>query len=472
MTAQTKPREKCDGPGDGSRINAIIAACNRHDRFKLLEDDSVLPGDLDNPVHPAFHSLDNDDTMKQMLRLASQFLMHDTLLVFFIPLLFGRQLTGTVDGASKTYLSDPIANASEAQRDEYIFGVREALHCLGHSLQIQYAPPIKRVYARTLRSDRRPSHIATCSLAFQRKYSCSIELADFFGNYYHTEYAAASRCSQFRHDFLFATTLVHEIVHAVGVLRRGDLNEPHIRTDCPETEWGYGWEHFMFGNVFNPQDRTKTGTHLLMRKVWADQKIADSAGGKEYSDVPMSYIAQWFRQETWKTIAKNGPMVIPPPITHFKIQSSNNLGAWVVSSDQPEIQQNLSILHNCWKQKADSRKSSSPSVSVQSTTGKVKSDRIFWRARTTEQLLKPNVPIPLRIPKRLQHCLACGQIRPGKKHGINSPAQHEVCSESIQDLVEIGRCASPCKFSKKCASRKRQSDDHDENSRVRKMMKR
>jgi hypothetical protein len=48
----------------------------------------------------------------------------------------------------------------------------------------------------------------------------------------------------------------------------------------------------MFGNVINPQDRTRAGTHLLMRKIRADRNKADEAGGKGYTDVPMSYIAQ------------------------------------------------------------------------------------------------------------------------------------------------------------------------------------
>ncbi|KAL6172626.1 hypothetical protein ACJQWK_01775 [Exserohilum turcicum] len=44
----------------------------------------------------------------------------------------------------------------------------------------------------------------------------------------------------------------------------------------------------------------------------------------------MSYIAQWFREETWDLVNKQGPTAIAAPIAHFKIQSSNKLGAWVV----------------------------------------------------------------------------------------------------------------------------------------------
>lgn len=467
-----KEAEKRPAPERGFGINAIIAACNKHDRFRLLEDDTVLPGDLENPIHPAFSFFDSDGPMKQMLQLASQFIIHDSLLVFFVPLLYGRELVGTVNRASKTYLSDPIANVSEERKRMYIAEVREALHCLGHCIHFQYIPPIKRVYARTVRSDKRPAHIVTCCPAFQRRYSCRIELADSLGSYYTERYATASRCAQFRHDFLFATTLVHELVHAVGVLKRGDLNEPYIRTDYPETEWGYGWENFMFGCIINPQNRKTIGTHLLMRKVWADQDLANNAGGKEYSDLPMSYIAQWFRQETWSNIADQGPTAVPPPIAHFKIQSSNKFGAWIVSSDHPKIQPDLLALCKRWRQKTDSPTSSSQEDTPPPTTGKEKSHRIFWRARTAEQLQKSNVVAPVRIPKRILQCSACGQQLPDSRRKIVTSTLHSEGAVREAELVNVHRCASPCTSPVPNMSRKRHADGDHENSRVSKMVKR
>ncbi|KAF1844627.1 uncharacterized protein K460DRAFT_249139, partial [Cucurbitaria berberidis CBS 394.84] len=402
-------QKKPTTPKTGSGINSLIAACNTNDRFKLLEDDNVLPSDLDNSIHPIFSWFPCNGRMKQMLQLASQFITHDSLLVFFVPLLYGRELTGAINATSKTYLSDPLANVPEAKITEYIAGVREALHCLGHSIVFEFTPPAKRVYARTIRSNDKPTHTSTCCPAFQRRYSAKIEIADYFRTYYDDErgYAAASRCAQFRHDFLFASTLVHELVHAIGVLRRGNLNEPHIRADCPDTEWGYGWEHFMFGSIINPQDRTGHGTHLLMRKIWSDPKVADKAGGKEYCDVPMSYIAQWFRNKTWGTIDEHGPTAIPPPTAHFKIQSSKKHCAWVVATDCPEVKSDLIALHNGWKEYTQklqlsarsARGSSSPPAGVSVAT------KILWRLQTTEELQKTNVPFIVRIPKRMQQCL-------------------------------------------------------------------
>ncbi|CAO2648595.1 Nn.00g078620.m01.CDS01 [Neocucurbitaria sp. VM-36] len=403
MTDQITPREKRTALETGSGINRLIAACNKNDRFKLLEDDGVLSADLENPVHPIFCWFSCDGPMKQMLQLASQFITHNSLLEFFVPLLYGHELTGSIGGTRKNYLSDPLANVTEARKKEYIAGVREALHCLGHSLFFQFVPAVGRVYART------------------RKYSCNIEIADYFASYYEQgRYAAASRCAQFRHDFLFAATLVHEVVHAIGVLRRGNLIEPHIRADSPDNEWGYGWEHFMFGNIINPQDRSKPGTHLLMRKVWADQKVAEEAGGKEYCGVPMSWIAQWFRKETWDIIKEQGPTAIPPPTARFKIQSSNKFSAWVISSDCADVKQDLLTLHNEWEQRPPRSETGSQSSEGSSPppVRRDSSNKIYWRLRTPEELQKTNVPYIARIPKRVQQCLSCGQNMPGTKRSI------------------------------------------------------
>jgi hypothetical protein len=379
MTDQQAP-EKRTAPKTSSNINNLIAAANKDDRFKLLEDDCAQAANLDNPIHRVFQWLDCDGPMKQMLRLASQFLAHDSTLVFFIPLLYGRELTKTINNTTKTRLSDPLARASNAERENLIAGVRQALDCLAHNLELRFTEPEKRVYARTLTRTVRPIYTPKCCKIFQRRVTAVIEISDQFMHFYDSDdgYKTSSRCAQFRHDFLFAATLVHEIVHAVGIVRRGNLIEPSIRADDPDPEWGYAWEHFMFGCVINPQDRTHLGTHLLMRKIWADPRTADAAGGKEYSDVPVAYVAQWFRKETWKTVALQGPTAVPPPTTHFKIQSSRKYGGWVVSADCKDIKDDLIILQQRWKEKSR------------------KLGGIFWYAQTTEALQKANVPIPSR----------------------------------------------------------------------------
>jgi hypothetical protein len=412
--------EKRTAPETSSSINSLIAAANKNDRFKLLEDDCVHAADLDNPIHPVFSWLDSDGSMKQMLLLASQFLAHESTLVFFVPLLYGRELTKAVSKTTKTCLSDPFSCASSVEREQLIAGVRQALHCLAHTLELRFAKPEKHVYARTSTSAVRPVYTPTCCRAFQRRVTAVIEIADRFTHFYDSdEYKNSSRCAQFRHDFLFASTLVHEIAHAVGVMRRGNLIEPYIRADDPDSEWGYAWEHFMFGCVINPQDRTRLGTHLLMRKIWADSEMAEEAGGKEYSDVSAAYVAQWFRKDTWAIIARQGPTAILPPTTHFKIQSSRKYGGWIVSTDCNDIKDDLVILHQQWKENI--RKLTVNGGAVVAT------HRIFWRPQSTEALQKSNVTMPSRS------CwLSCDSQIGDKRHGVSvlksAIASGKICS--------------------------------------------
>ena len=231
-------------------INSLIEAANSNDRFKLLEDGAVLPANLTNPVHPIFHQLEGEKQFHLALQLASHFLLHDRLLEFFVPLLFGDELYDMQ--SKKTYLRDPLVNASKAKQASLLAAVRESLQGLAERVEICLSDHKKqRLYARTIASDYALKPGTTCCRAFQERVSPKIEITDKFLRYYNDAdgYAVASRCAQFRHDFLFATTLVHEIVHAAGIMRRGNLTEPHYRPDFPETEWGYAWENFMFGSV-------------------------------------------------------------------------------------------------------------------------------------------------------------------------------------------------------------------------------
>ncbi|KAH9882764.1 hypothetical protein J1614_000130 [Plenodomus biglobosus] len=443
-------------------INALIAACNNNDRFKLLQDDSVPRGNLNNPVHPAFSSLALEDgsNYTQAMRFASHLLAHDSLLTFFVPLLYGRQLTIYTDGKERTYLSDPLANVTKEQRQEYLDGVREALHCLGHSTRIDFVPPVHRVYARTKRSNAIPTHKTACCSQFQRMWSPCIEIADYFRAYYENGYSDASRCAQFRHDFLFATTLVHEIVHAFGVLRRGDLYEPHIRANDPNTEWGWAWENFMFGCIINPQQRSITGTHILMRKIWADDQAAEAAGGKEYYDVSMAWTAQWFRAETWDIVAERGPAAIPPPITHFKIQSSDRLGSWIISSHSEDVKDDLLALHNEWKARDDSlprdsttmAPTSSGNASVSPPTVGSRLPRLLWRPQSAEKLQKSNVTIPVREPLRMTTCKSCEQFLPKLGQRTNSKTQQRtqdpeeliITEKAMAECTWLCLCRPPC----------------------------
>jgi len=443
-------------PDISSSINSIIAAANKHDRYKLLEDDSLPAADLNNPIHPAFKWFDCNGPMRQALLLASQFLAHDSLLTFFAHLIYGRELTATDGGKHKVYLSDPLNNASDARRQELINGAREALHCLAHSVRFDWMNHGKRVYARTMTDSFKPVHEAYCN-AFQKRVTTKIELNERFGQFYTDKdgYTASSRCAQFRHDFHFAMTIVHELVHAVGIMRRGHTKEEWIRTDYPDTEWGYVWENFMFGYILNPQDRDRHGTYLLMKKVWAVPALANKHGGKQYSDVPMSWIAQWFRQETWDIIAKHGPSAIPPPETHFKIQSNHKFCIWVVSTDNLDMKPDIVALGRRWRHEKQILEACG--LPVRST------DKIHWRPQTKGNVRKHNVPIPLRFSRRNQ------QYPMGSQTSRVSKVTRATVTKKIVKSTTV-KHTTPTSGSGK--SRKRHTEEDTESVRPAKTVKR
>lgn len=444
--AQTSPR---------SGINSLINAANRNDRFKLLEDDAVLPADLVNPIHPVFRQLEGEPQLYRGLQLASHFLLHDRLLEFFVPLLFGHE---SVDlRSNKSYLCDPSVKASKAEQASLLSAVRKALQSLAQRVEICFSSHKKEcLYARTI-AKKSTFKSKTCCRTFQRKVYPRIEITDKFLQFYNSAdgYTAASRCAQFRHDFLFATTIVHEIVHAAGVMRRGNLTEPHYRPDFPETEWGYAWENFMFGSIFNPQDKAKLGTHLLMRKVWADAKVADAKGGKEYCDVSMSWIAQWFRNETWEIVASQGPTAIALPTTHFKIQISHELGAWIVSSDCSDVRKDISALWKRWQRHGRHLKAKEPPVD-----GKATSHKVYYKNQKTVELQVSNVPIPQRTHGQLDQQAVVPRLLATAKTKDSTARQKAGAYKQLNavkaPLIAVCRSASPYK------TRKRPVDAQDD----------
>ncbi|KAJ8112550.1 hypothetical protein OPT61_g5105 [Boeremia exigua] len=426
-----------------SGINDLIDAANSGDRFKLLEDDTILPANLTNPIHPIFRQLEGHHQIQLALQLASHFLLHDRLLQFFVPLLYGREIHDSK--AAKTYLRDPLLHSSKARQAQLLSAVHQALQCLAHRLKISFIKQKKRrVYARTISNDVISPLASTCCSDFQTKVSPEIELSDDFLKFYKEPngYAKASRCAKYRHDFLFATTLVHEVVHAVGVMRRGNLVEPHYRLDCPETEWGYAWENSMFGSILNPQDRSRHGTHLLMRKIWADANVANDNGGKEYCDVSMSWIAQWFRSETWNLIAEKGPTAIPPPMTHFRIQASQTLGAWIVYCDKPEVRKDIAALYSRWQ----------GCEKLTST--------IYYQRCTAAELQESKLPVPLRVREAPKHS-AIHRLLSSSKPDPSMKLLHSITQKPLLPAsatpVPAYRRSSPCN-----AKRKAQTDAVDD----------
>lgn len=394
-------------------INDFVEAANKNDRLNLLNDPSVLEGNLDNPIHPIFHDscfLEKSLHLKQALQLASLFLTCDSLLEFFIPLTYGRLRTDTASG--RVYLSNPAASKSGEDLKPYLNGVRQALHCLEHCVVIRWVnssanSAAKRLWARTRPFfGRRPSHAPDCSKAFIYESCVLIEINEKLRSFYDDEesgYRTRSHCDQFRHDFQTATTIVHEIVHAFGIMRRGNLGEPWIRLDHAENEWGYAWENFVFGAIVNPQERERPGTHVQLRKTWSTLPVAIRHGGKEYSAVGVSWVAQWFRKETWDQIERYGPLAITPSIVRIKFISSSTYRRWIVMTDVTETQTDIERLHD----EAEVVCANDNARCKPSTIRDFEVGRVLWTLVDSVFLQQSNVPIPTRVPPKLtSHAVA------------------------------------------------------------------
>ncbi|KAF2710957.1 hypothetical protein K504DRAFT_350848, partial [Pleomassaria siparia CBS 279.74] len=352
----------------------LLTTANKYDRFRLLNDPSTLESDLDNPVHAIF-SHDNFDygdnlehgdfihkQMQQTLRLASNFLQHDSVLEWFVAPLMGRPLRAQgANGKSKTYLSNPLLNKSDAEKKQLINEVRKALHCLSGCI----------------------------TLSFINKAAVKIEIRPQYLNAYLNQYAESSRGKQFRHDFSFATTIVHEICHAVGVMRRGDMCEPYVQCEHPVAEMGFAWENFMFGAIMNPVDQESDTTNFMTRRVWAEPEAYEAAGGKEWATVPISYIARWFRKDTWDTIAQHGPSAIPPPHTELKMKQVP--GRFTIYSDTPEKLAYIQAYKDSWALVYPERY-----VAGEMNNLEVQSTFVNVEVVSTDALQKTAVPVPPR----------------------------------------------------------------------------
>jgi hypothetical protein len=340
----------------------LINAANKYDRFRLLNDPSAPASDLDNPIHPVLchsnfdygdNAKDGDfiyEKMEQSLRLASMYLQHDSVLEWFVAPLLGRSLQSLhPDGnARQTYLSNPLANKSERERNELIGEIRTALHCLSGCITFRFPKLDIGSYARTITDKARSphEHSSACTKYFTSKHAVKIEIRPQFASFFLNNYEESSRCKQFRQDFSFATVIIHEICHAVGVMKRGDMVEPYLRCDHPKAELGFDWENFMFGAIINPFDQESDAVGFMMRRIWSDNAVAKKAGGKEWAAVPVSYIAKWFRKDTWVIITQADPTAIPPPHVDLKIISTTNSSYYAVYSDNREKLRHIQAYKN------------------------------------------------------------------------------------------------------------------------------
>jgi hypothetical protein len=102
-------------------------------------------------------------------------------------------------------------------------------------------------------------------------------------------------------DFVFALTLVHEVVHAFFWFPRmvGDGREPAHRLGEEFKELGLSWEMSVFGALLRLDDggmpSTNPGKPLIAETI---EERQNGPGGK-HTQVPVGWVRKWFLGSTW-----------------------------------------------------------------------------------------------------------------------------------------------------------------------------
>ncbi|KAF2730537.1 hypothetical protein EJ04DRAFT_515194 [Polyplosphaeria fusca] len=332
-------------------------------------------------------------------------------------------------------LSNPLMNKTDDERRVLLKRVRQAFQCLSHSIHFRFLDTgDHKFYARTQIHKAKPPHTDVCwKSTFECTESVRIDIRLQYRNFLQNDYASASKCGKLRQDFSFAVNILHELCHAVGVMRRGDLKEPHVRLDHPDKpELGYAWENFMFGGILNPFDRTSDGIKFLMHKVWSEDKEAFAAGGKEWTAMPVSYFAQWFQNETWDAIAEHGPVIVPSPPVELRLRASKI--HYTVFSHDAEALEDVQRLQ---KQTSEHYtpllgKAAIPSAALVVLTTKT-------QLTDLTSLQQSLVPIPSRIsPRRNSRASTdVGSRLPPQTASISVPDKVEVSTKVVLQTVKI-----------------------------------
>ena len=304
----------------------LITAANTNDRYLLLNDPSIILSDLDNAIHTVFRQFSFEGLdpstyckLRPALRLASMFLESDTTLEWFVRPAFGKLLIDSVSG--KTFLSEP--SRCPQRKQQYISEVRQALKYMKYCVRFKFVDSLDcfALAQKDVNKAFRNSHPHTF---YTSVHPTVIQIRGKYRQFVDTEYATSNICDILRFDFMLATTIMHELTHAFGIMCRGDLKKPYHRLTNPQAEWGWSWEDPALGGIINPFDRTSARISFLMRKVWFSHKVAYAAGGKQWTAVPMAWIGQWFRKSTWAAIAENGSSVVLPPTCALKLHYTSD----------------------------------------------------------------------------------------------------------------------------------------------------
>jgi hypothetical protein len=263
-----------------------------------LEIPNLGPCTLRNPIHPMF-SIDRwmtgygqathtfYDLMTPALKLASLMLTEPCILPWFTHLFYAKRCrTVSASGEEYIYLHPREFEITTADRqrvrDEIddltevvIFMFTPSQYSNSHlgqawgvtSPEAEYWPWSRHFYPEDY-----PHLSDEALIAASHGYHIpEITLSDKFARYFKSGYAHSTQSQDFRLQYMFATTLVHELAHAFWMwIGRSNYEnqEPRWYKQEPYPELGYSWEAITLGRISDPMmDENGIPTVLLSTRT-------------------------------------------------------------------------------------------------------------------------------------------------------------------------------------------------------------
>ncbi|KAF1975965.1 hypothetical protein BU23DRAFT_631244 [Bimuria novae-zelandiae CBS 107.79] len=210
--------------------------------------------------------------LRRALQLTSLFLTEYSTLGWFCHYTFGQRKKNS---SGQTYIS-PTEYARTAEAREKVKRNIRALtshehnDCYGMTYSSKRSLPF---FHRFWEHDwpETPSD--------RRRHPVVVMHNDFSKYFSQQDLRNADRDVWLRTQFLFATTLVHEIAHAYSMWLEKDHYEPLWSREDREAELGFSWENETLGYICNPLFHTITGCEMLLSMKAVSYEYNDQQPG-------------------------------------------------------------------------------------------------------------------------------------------------------------------------------------------------
>ena len=206
--------------------------------------------------------------LRKALQLATLFLTEDSTLGWFTHYTFGHRRK---NASGHSYIIPTIYENTKEAREEVktnicelgkviTFMLRPASHEHDDSYGVTYYSMRDLPFFHCFRRDDWPK----TSNDQSHYHPVVVMHNDFFKYFSQKGLQFTDHDVWLRTQFLFATTLVHEVAHAYSIWLGKDRNEPLWSKDDREAELGVSWENETLGYICNPSFHEIYGCNMLM----------------------------------------------------------------------------------------------------------------------------------------------------------------------------------------------------------------